>query len=415
MKSNLILILLMLSYIASYSQESYLDTLNYVPRLIRAGCSWNQIADSIQRWQPSKKIELEKIESAIAFEKPHQSSQLVHLRIENCLKAGTKDNLTGLVEDLTKLGPGYTAALIALVRENAATRLIQSSEDPLAPLAYYCVSDIAIKTLEKVSGIYFFSNTVFPKALLSNSSELERFQLYEQIKAWYGAVQGKSKTEAIDYYLRNTPFNQSGSLIQTAVNLAKFGDTLHARNHLRRYFQEQSTSCKPNVYIANIIKALGEDIALETCLHSLYDFRCMPESAYDCVWYILKNAKSDIPYLVLADVVATERYSRFRQDPEKTVSLLIFREMAGIRQIWAIPVLLELMKMENLVGENGVTASEWARLYPQYPLQTWRICDYALLQYWILTNSEGTAPDWDQKDARDTLRKQILLVQKMEK
>lgn len=166
--------------------------------------------------------------------------------------------------------------------------------------------------------------------------------------------------------------------------------------------------CRVPVMVAQKLNDLGLDVASEDCMNMILNYRCMTDSGHDCTRYLIKQARSHIPFEVLAEVVATERFSGFRtQNPPQTMIWeTIFDEMATTKNIWAEPVLVELMKIKTPVKEGRIYGYNWRGLYPQQYAENYRVCDFALLKLSELKKVEDV--DWSTVESRDRAITKLL-------
>jgi hypothetical protein len=388
--------------------EAWLQSENYVPNLIRKGIDWKNIADSIRQFYPDQQKQLEQVLLADQLQKSRTPTEPCQVLIWQYLSNHNRTLLKELDDDLFKLGSKALPELIALLKTDAATRRIVYRERFEDPIFYQCVSDIAMHQIEAITSIYFFKNSAFPLNLFSNAPIEERNAIIKTIQIWYERAQNLNKREQINLFLTDFPHYKYGSPIYTATNLAKAGDTTNAIFHLKYYYNLWKLPCVSNILIANLIKDLGEDVAMDDCLHRIYDYRCMRESGVDCIWYILKNARADIPYNVLADIVATERYSRMKTNDNQYIWPTIFNEMALTKTRWAVPILVELMRIDLPVKGTSLNAHTWQQIYPDQYNALYRVCDFALWKLKELEPNTVPALNWDNQAERDAIIQQIL-------
>lgn len=388
--------------------DAYLQSENYVPNLIRKGLAWETIADSIRQFYPEQQKQLEQVLLADQLQKSRTPTEPYQVLIWQYLSNHNRTLLKELDDDLFKLGPKALPELIASLKTDAATRRIVYRERFEDPIFYQCVSDIAMHQIEAITSIYFFKNSAFPLNLFSNAPIEERNAIIKTIQIWYERAQNLNKREQINLFLMDFPHYKYGSPIYTATNLAKAGDTTNAIFHLKYYYNLWKLPCVSNILIANLIKDLGEDVAMDDCLHRIYDYRCMPDLGIGCVWYILKNARSHIPYIVLADIVATERYSRMKTNDNQYIWPTIFSEMALTKNQWAVPILVELMRIELPVKGNSMSSYYWQQTYPDQFNKLFRVCDFALLKLKELEPNTVPTLNWDNQLERDAVIQQIL-------
>jgi hypothetical protein len=412
MKNALILTFILLisvrTTLSGQEYEAWLQSENYVPNLIRKGMDWKEIADSIRQFYPEQQKQLEQVLWADQLQKKGAPKDTCEVILWQYLSNHNRSFLKQLDEKLLKLGPKAMPSLIAALNIDAAARRIVYRERFEDPIFYQCISDIAMQHLEMETGIYFFRNFAFPLNLFSNAPIEERNAIIKTIQTWYERAQNLNKLEQINLFLTDFPHYKYGSPIYTATNLAKAGDTTNAIFHLKYYYNLWKLPCVSNILIANLIKDLGEDVAMEDCLHRIYDYRCMRESGVDCVWYILKNARADIPYNVLADIVATERYSRMKTNDNQYIWPTIFNEMALTKTQWAVPILVELMRIDLPVKGTSLNAHTWQQIYPDQYNALYRVCDFALLKLKELETNTVPTLNWDKQPERDAVIQQIL-------
>ncbi len=412
MKNALIFtcILLISAHTSLISQDydAWLQSENYVPNLIRKGLAWDKIADSILQVYPDQQKQLNQVRLADELQKTGAPKDTGQRILRQYLDNHDRSFLKQLDEKLLKLGPKAIPSLIAALNTDAATRRVVYRERFEDPIFYQCISDIAMQHLEMTTGIYFFRNFAFPLNLFSNAPIEERNAIIKTIQIWHERAQNLNKREQINLFLSDFPHYKYGSSIYTATNLAKAGDTTNAIFHLKYYYNLWKLPCVSNILIANLIKDLGEDVAMEDCLHRIYDYRCMRESGVDCVWYILKNARADIPYKVLADIVATERYSRMKTNDNQYIWPTIFNEMALTKTQWAVPILVELMRIDLPVKDTPLHAHAWKQIYPDQYNALYRVCDFAMWKLKELEPNIVPTLNWDNQPERDAVIRQIL-------
>lgn len=157
------------------------------------------------------------------------------------------------------------------------------------------------------------------------------------------------------------------------------------------------------------LSLLGDDILLEDCLQDIYDYRCMADNGIKCVPYIFENAKSHIPFDVLADIVSTERFSRYKRTRSKFIWHAIFNEIATTENPWTKSILIELLSIDDELKASKINARNWERIYKEQYEASYRVCDFALVKYFEIINKEVklTYGNIDEKELMNQILDEI--------
>lgn len=367
---------------------------NYVPNLILKGVGWQVMLDSIRINYPNKIREIDDVSNTVEYEKSPRTDSLSTL-LNKFFDSKYNQNL--IFHNFKLVGKSAIPSLIEYLDKDYATRYVYTSPDWDERYIYFCISDIAIQLIEEISGIYFFKNYAFPLRRLSDSPIEERKKITEILLKWYEETEGLSKTEAINYYLETFHDNNLGSKIYTAKNLAVYGDTINAIRHLERMYNYYKLPCRTNFLIVEMASELGKDLALEDCLHDIFDYRCMADNGLHCVSHIFKNGKSDIPFDVLADIVSTERFSRYKRTSSRFIWHSVFNEIATTKSTWTKSILVELLSIDDELKDSKIIAPNWERLYKEQFESKFRVCDFSLYKMNELYPELNISVDWNNR------------------
>lgn len=297
--------------------------------------------------------------------------------------------------------------LISYLDNHSATRCIVKSIDWDDPHFFLSVSDLAMATLEIVTLCDFFNNAASYGRLFSNQPKAEREALIHQIKDWWTQTEHLETAEAAVYML-DSMSNLGYSQLYTCKNLLSHGDTVLAKPQLRRYYDRMKLPCRADHTTGRMLAQLGDKILLNDCLHDIYDYRCMVDNGRSCVSHIFEAARSHIPFDVLADVIATEPYSRYKQRNSKRIWHVIFNQVARSENLWTKSILLELLKIEEVVTGSSINAYNWKQKYPEAYEAQFRVCDFALLKMSELFPELEIAINWEEDSANDQEIDRIL-------
>ena len=401
-KYPLLFIFFLPALLHAQDYDSLMRSMNYIPDLIRKNTPWENILDSIRLNYPDKTVEITEVKTTcriikdpdagkkyppemfVFFQHPRQSPEYRAAR-----------------ETILRKGRQYLPQLINMLKTDAATRIIIDWDDHDYPGNYLTISDLAMDLIEQVSGIWFYRDFVQSHRFFSKEDSIEKEKTIGVIGKWYTKSQLLSKTAAINFYLDSLP-PLSGSRIYTIENLAKMGDTLSAVRHLSTEYHKLDLPCRSNMLVANMLLKWGVDIATEDCMSKVLNYRCMHENGVECVWYLLKNPQSGMGYDVLAEVVSTERYSRYKNLPYNNHFIwhTIFNEMAVTKSLYSKPILLELLKIKDPVKGSEIAGSYWRSKYPEQYGADYRVCDFALLKMQELKMTDAEV-DWSGPETRD--------------
>ncbi len=403
MKNISIIIFLILSgQINSFCQDfkDWKKEANYVPNLILNGVDWKQIADSIRANYPNKDRELRDVLNTEKYLKSSNKNIFIR-QFNHFFKDGYDQEK--LFKDFNSMGRDILPDLVQFLEKDFATRWVNKSSEWDESHFYLCASDIAIKLIEEISGIYFFNNSTSNRSRLSDKPLEEREQLIKVINKWYNETKHLSNSKAIDFYLSNYEYKYSGSRLRTVKNLAIHGDTTKALFYLEEIYKETKYPCKSNLHIVDMAMKLGleKDLAMEDCLHDIYDYRCMADNGIQCTAYIFKHAKSHIPFDVLADIVSTERYSKFKRNRTRFIWHSIFNEIALTENRWAKSILIELLRIDDQLKDSKIIAYNWQRHYNVQFEANFRVCDFSLYKLNELFPEMNISIDWNDIESID--------------
>lgn len=380
---------------------------NYVPTLILRGADWGDIADSIKTYYPQKEREIRDVLNTAKYLKSPETDSISVLF--NKFFETNYDQEQIFYEFKSK-GRDAIPILIQFLERDFATRWVYTSNDWGDSHFYLCASDVAIKLIEEVTGIYFFRNFAFRRWRLSDKPVEEREKIIEIIEKWYDGTKHLSKTEAIDFYLTNFDYTNYGSRVYTIKNLAIYGDTASALLYLEKIYKETKIPCRSNMFVVKMAMELGikKDLAMEDCLHDIYDYRCMADNGMECVPYIFKNAKSHIPFDVLADIVSTERFSRYKRTRDKFIWHSIFNEIATTENPWTKSIMVELLTIDDELKGSKIIAHNWERLYKKQFEAKFRVCDFSLYKLNEIFPEMNISVDWNDRVSIDKEIKRII-------
>lgn len=378
---------------------------DYVPTLILRGTDWGDIADSIKASYPQNEREIRDVKNTAEYLKSPETDSVSTLFNEFF---EVDYDQKQIFHEFKSIGRDAIPVLIQFLERDFATRWVYTSYDWDDSHFYLCASDVAIRLIEEITGIYFFRNFASSRWRLSDKPIEEREKMIEIIEKWYDETRYLSKTEAIDFYLTNFDYTNFGSRIYTAKNLAVIGDTTNAIAHLERMHDEYKLPCRFNFLIIEMVSDLGKDIAMDDCMHNIYDYRCMADNGISCVFHIFKNAKSDIPFDVLADIVSTERFSNYKRTRNIFIWHCIFNETAATKNPWTKSILVELLRIDDEVKGSKIMAGNWERLYKEQFEANFRVCDFSLYKMNELFPEMKISADWDNRASMDEEIKRII-------
>ena len=237
--------------------------------------------------------------------------------------------------------------------------------------------------------------------------EHQKNEKIAQIEKWWNKTKTYEKSEAAIFFLDSISNYDYGSYIYTCHNLLSFGDTLTVKLKYRFYYENKRLPCRKNHIVGKILADLGDDILLQDCLHDIYDYRCMADNGNKCVSHIFKNAKSHIPFDVLADIVSTERFSRYKRKRSKFIWHNIFNHIATSENLWTKSILVELLKIENELKGSKIRAYYWETNYKEQFEAKFRVCDFSLYKMNELFPELGISVDWNNRKSIDEEIKRI--------
>lgn len=277
--------------------------------------------------------------------------------------------------------------LLYYLNNDSATRLcirpIDWDESPF----YLSISDVAMELIEVKTYCDFFDNASHSQMLFSNLSDKEKDEIITGIEKWMRFSNGESQIRGIEYFL-DSICDLGNSYVYTCNNLLYFGDTLVAKTKYRHYYEENKLPCRKSHNVGKKLSLLGDNILMEDCLHDIYDYRCMADNGMKCVPFIFKNAKSHIPFDVLADIVSTERFSRYKRTRSKFIWHAIFNEIATTENPWTKSIIVELLSIDDELKASKINARNWERLYKEQFEEGYRVCDFALVKYFETIKKE---------------------------
>lgn len=385
------------------SIDEQMKAINYVPNLILQKTSWSDIADSIRLNYPQKEREYRDVMNTVEYLKTDRTDSISML-MNKFFQVDF--NQEQLINQFLLIGRRAIPSLIQYLEKDYATRWFYNSFQWDDPLEYFCLSDVALKLIEKISGIHFYTDS--STCRFSDRPIEERKIITDAVQEWFKETDTQSKPQAINYFLNHFTDYNFGNTIETAHNLAVYGDTANAIIHLEKMYNDSKLPCHSNMYIANMVNDLGKDIALENCLHDIYDYRCMSGNGIACVSYIFENAKSFIPFDVLADVVSTERFSRYKGISQGYIWHSIFDYVAITKNQWTKSILMELLRIEEVVKGSPIYSYHWERNYKEQYDANFRVCDFSLLKLNELFPEMMITVDWNKRSSRDKEIKRIL-------
>lgn len=388
--------------------DSLYTAIYYVPNQIAANVPWEVILDSVSVKYPDKTFEIKQISTTCQILKDPDAARKYPAFVLTAFDyLSSPETYRMACEQMQAEGNAAIPQLIAALRIDAATRICADSDNAEDFTICSAGSDLAMAFLEKITGIYFYRDFVQWTRRFSHETPDEKERVIGIIETWYNRTRQMTKGDAIAFFLDSLP-PTGGSRFYTIENLAMAGNRDDAVRMLRRIYQDSKLPCRFPMMIAQKLWAFGVDVGTEDCMNSILNYRCMTDSGHDCARYLVRTATSHIPFLVLAEVVATERFSTFRtkNPPQTMVWETIFDEISITKNIWAEPVLYELMKIKTPVKEGHVYVYNWRILCPQQYADGYRVCDFALLKLSELKKLEGI--DWGTVAGRDAAIAKLL-------
>lgn len=371
---------------------------NYVPELIARGISWGSIADSIRVNYPQKEVEYKEVISTIEYLKTEIRDSVSAL-LNGFFEPGmSKEKISS---EIVRLGKRALPVLIHYLEKEYATRWVIPGNEWTETSSYLNIADISIRLIEEISGVYFFRNYAAQSLKFSEGSAEERKQVTEGVQSWYHKASHLNKTEGIIYFLNNFRDYRYGSKVSTAKNLSASGDTINAIMHLEQLYHSDKGPCRADMGIVQIVYDLGKDIGTEDCINSILNYRCLSQYGKSCIDHFLKNATDELPFYVMAEVVSTERYSLLKRKNSDFIWHHIFNRLADHHTPFARHVLLELLKIEDIVKGSGIASSNWKKQYPGPYDSNFRVCDFALLKLSEIFPEMDIHPDWENRESRD--------------
>ncbi len=399
------------NWLFAQNYDSLLRTYNYASDLIQANYDWEAILDSVQSNFPRNKQWITHLEQSVIFLNSPIGLNPVDTLMKQLLTLSNRKDYEALKAKIEGLELQGIGQLIQYLNNHSATRIVHTNLGDLYDRkTYLCVSDFAIHSIEKISGIYFFKDFVHSERLFSRDLEPQQTNILQKIIDWYDVAKNLNKAEGISLYLEEFAFGSAGNKMYTARNLAEAGDTSNAIRYLTNLYTESKRYGILNMNIANLVKKLGGEIAMEDCLNRVYNFRSIPNPEY--VWYIIKYAGSHITFKVLADVVKLERFSLYKKGNEKFNWHYIFAEMADINNPDASIILLEFLKISDVVNGSNLVSYTWEKVYPQQYNNHFRVCDFALLKLFELRPELKRDVDWSDKASINSIIIQVLNFKK---
>ncbi len=272
--------------------------------------------------------------------------------------------------------------LIDYLSNDAATRLCIRPPDWDDPAFYISISDVAMDLIEVKTYCDFFDNASQGNKLFSNLKQEEKAKLINVIKDWYANSRGMTVTEKINLFL-STYCNYGYSYIFTCHNLLFTGDTIQAIKMYRTYYDSLSMPCRKEWKIGETLLTLGDRIVLHDCINTSTNYRCMVNSGMKCVEILLQSEYAYYRDEQLAEIVSTEPHSHYRNN--KMSPKFIWHKILG--ELWnyskyKLPKTLRaLMKIKDDFSSLSSYMHGWKRKYPEELLNTYRVCDLALLKY----------------------------------
>lgn len=381
---------------------------NFVPNLIAANVPWETILDSVTQKYPAKTFEISQLATTCQILKDPDADRKYPAAILAAMRGNASSaGYNAARDELRRAGDKAIPMLIGMLRVDAATRQCAHSNNAEDFTLCYAANDIAMGSLEEITGIYFYHDFVQWTRRYSTEPPEEKKRIAEIIEKWYTQTRTMTKPEAIVYFLDSLP-PTGGSRFYTIEKLAEAGGQDAAVRMFTKIYLDGKMPCRLPMMVAQKLTELGVNIASEDCMNSILNYRCMTDNGRDCARYLIKNATSDIPFEVLAEVVATERFSRYRTRyrPQTMVWEVIFDEIATTKNIWAEPVLTELLNIKTPVKDGNIYCYYWRNLYPQQYGDNYRVCDFALLKLSELKKVEGI--DWSTVEGRDKAIAKLL-------
>jgi len=296
--------------------------------------------------------------------------------------------------------------LIRYLSNHSATRQTIPSRDWDDVPFYLSVSDIAMELLEVYTLCDFYNNASYPNSLFSNQSIEKQTDIINTITKWWSSNKMKNKLEGATYFLDSIS-NIGYSYTLTCNNILHYGDTLLAKQKYQQYYEDFKLPCRTDHRVGTILYELNDSRLMDDCLHDIYDYRCMVENGSKCVSFIFEKPISNIQFDVLADIVRTEKKSRYRIHQNKYVWHHIFNEMAKTQNKWTETILLELMAIKDVVKGSRIKSYDWERNYKSQFEEGYRVCDFALLKYCEMFSLKNNEVDWKNKDS---VNKQIRAI-----
>ena len=402
-----LLIFSLLGYATPFCQgyTEWMTEGHYVPQLIQKGINWQNIADSISFHYPQKEIELQEVSGTIGHLKIKCADPIICMLNQSFEFPFDKERF---IDEVARLGKKAIPALIKQLEKDFATRWVVPGYDWDEPAIYLCLSDVALRSIEEISGINFFSPFAVPGNRFSDAPAEVRKAVSGSIVAWYNETGLFNKAEGINYFLETYKDYPYGNTLTTLKNLVDSGDTANAIIHLEYIYHSTAIPCRKNLSVAEMMIKLGQDVAMEDCLHDIYDYRCMGDYSIACVSYIFKYAQSHIPFEVLADIVSTERYSRYKKQGSQFIWHHIFNHLASNHHHYAKPILVALLPIQETVKGSNIVSGAWKKWYPKEYDNHFRVCDFSLLKLSEIFPDLRINVDWNDRVSMDREIKRIL-------
>jgi len=301
--------------------------------------------------------------------------------------------------------------LIHYLSDDSATRQIFGRPDWNEVPFYLSVSDIAMEFLELYTLCDFYDNASSAEKIFSDRPEEEKAKLISEITRWWAATRGLDKLEAVPFYL-DSICDTDASFFYTCNNIAHYGDTLNAVMRYRQLYDKNSLPCRKNHRVGKKLHEFGDEVMMQDCVHDIFDYRCS-YIGRDCAKFIFENARSDIDFDILAEVVATEIHSRYRRDKDDYIWHMIFDKMARVETNWANSVLEELMRFDEVVKGSRIKTWIWSNDYKEQYEKSYRVCDFALLKYIEVNPDREFSVNWNSRKSINAIISDIL-KEKME-
>jgi len=307
--------------------------------------------------------------------------------------------------------------LIHYLNNNSATRqIVGSVHDGDIPY-YISVADIAMEFLEVYTLCDFYSSYVYGDTqLFSNRTEQEKMDLVQQIKRWWKVTKEMDRVEATNFFLDSINNNDNSyfytcnytSFYNTCNNIFDYGDTLLATARYRQLYDNYKLPCRRHYDVGERLFALGDKILMEDCKHDITNFGCTTNGSSQCIRFIIDKQMSDYSYLTLAEVVATEIHSTHRRNKNQFLWHTIFQYMAETETELSNLILLELLKIKEVVKGSRIYAAKWKEKYPNEFENNFRVCDFALIKYAELNPKAKIELNWKDKKSINIIIENLI-------